>query len=66
MRTYILTLDESQEAVILALAKVLKMDLHLINESDEDYALLKAMEEGKKDGRLSGEDSKSFMDILGT
>jgi len=66
MRTYILTLDESQEAVILALAKVLKMDLHLINESDEDYALLKAMEEGKKDGRLSAEDSKSFMDILGT
>jgi len=66
MRTYILTLDESQEAVILALAKVLKMDLHLINESDEDYALLKAMEEGKKDGRLSAEDSKSFTDILGT
>ena len=66
MRTYILTLDESQEAVILALAKVLKMDLHLINESDEDYALLKAMEEGKKDGRLSAEDSKSLTDILGT
>jgi len=66
MRTYILTLDESQEAVILALAKILKMDLHLINESDEDYALLKAMEEGKKDGRLSAEDSKSFTDILGT
>jgi len=48
MRTYILTLDESQEAVILALAKVLKMDLHLINESDEDYALLK--DGGRKEG----------------
>jgi len=64
MKTYIFTLDESQENVILALAKVLKM-LHLINESDEDKALLMAMEEGKKYGRLPEEDSKSFLDSLG-
>jgi hypothetical protein len=65
MKTYILTLDESQEDVIVALAKALKMDLHLINESDEDKALFMAMEEGKKYGRLSDEDSKSFLDSLG-
>ncbi len=35
MKTYILTLDESQEDVILALAKALKIDLQLINEVDE-------------------------------
>jgi hypothetical protein len=60
MKTYILTLDESQEDLILALAKALEIDLHLINESDEDKALLTAMEEGKKYGRLSEEDGKSF------
>ena len=65
MKTYILTLDESQEDLILALAKALKIDLHLINESDEDKALLMAMEEGKKYGRLSEEDGKSFLDSLG-
>ena len=65
MKTYIFTLDESQENVILALAKVLKMDLHLINESDEDKALLMAMEEGKKYGRLPEEGSKSFLESLG-
>ncbi len=64
MKTYILTLDESQEDVILALAKALKIDLHLINESDEDNALLMAMEEGKKYGRLSEDDSKTFLDSL--
>ncbi len=65
MKTYILTLDESQEDVIRALAKALKIDLQLINEEDEDKALLMAMEEGKKYGRLSEGDSKSFLDSLG-
>lgn len=65
MKTYILTLDESQEDVIRALAKALKIDLQLINEADEDKALLMAMEEGKKYGRLSEGDSKSFLDSLG-
>lgn len=65
MKTYILTLDESQEDVIQALAKALKIDLHLINEADEDKALLIAMEEGKKYGRLSEDESKSFLDSLG-
>ena len=65
MKTDILTLDESQEDVILAVAKALKMDLHLINESDDDKALLMAMEEGKKYGRLPEEESKSFLDSLG-
>ena len=65
MKTYILTLDDSQEDVIRALAKALKIDLQLINESDEDKALLMAMEEGKKHGRLSEEEGKSFLDSLG-
>jgi len=65
MKTYILTLDESQEEVMRALAKALKIDLQLINEADEDKALLMAMEEGKKYGRLSDDESKSFLDSLG-
>ena len=65
MKSYILTLDESQEDVILALAKALKIDIQLINEADEDKALLMAMEEGKKYGRLSEGDSTSFLDSLG-
>lgn len=65
MKTYILTLDESQEDVMRALAKALKIDLQLINESDEDKAMLIAMEEGKKYGRLSEDESKSLLDSLG-
>ena len=65
MKTYILTLDESQEDVIQALAKALKIDLQVINEADEDQALLLAMEDGKKYGRLSEAESKSILDSLG-
>jgi hypothetical protein len=64
MKTFLLTLDESQEDVIRALAKALKIDLQQIAESDEDIALSKAMEEGKKYGRLSDDESKSFLDDL--
>ena len=64
MKTYLLTLDESQEDVIKALAKALKIDLQIIAETEEDTALLMAMEEGKKYGRLSEDDGKSFLDKL--
>ena len=64
MKTYLLTLDESQEVVIKALAKALKIDLQIIAEAEEDTALLMAMEEGKKYGRLSEDDGKSFLDKL--
>ena len=46
MKTYILTLDESQEDVILALAKALKIDIQLINEADEDKAYLMVVQDG--------------------
>ncbi len=65
MKTYLLTLDESQENVIQALAKALKIDLQLISESDEEKALAIAMEDGKKYGRLSKDERKSFLDNLG-
>jgi len=65
MKTYILTLDESQEDLIRSLAKALKIDLQVVNDGDEDQALLLAMEEGKKYGRLSEAESKSFLDSLG-
>ena len=65
MKTYILTADESQEEVISALAKALKIDLQLLSDMDEDKGLMMAMEEGKKYGRLSSEESKSFLDSLG-
>jgi hypothetical protein len=65
MKTFVLTLDESQEDVIRALAKALKMELQQINETDEDEALLRAMEEGKRYGRLSESESKSLLDSLG-
>ena len=64
MKTYLITLDESQEDVIKALAKALKIDLQIITEAEEDTALLMAMEEGKKYGRLSEDDGKSFLDKL--
>ncbi len=65
MKTYILTVDESQEDVIEALVKALKIDFQILKDEDEDRALLIAMEEGKKYGRLSENDSKSFLDNLG-
>ena len=65
MKTYILTVDETQEDVIRALAKALKINIQSISEADEDNALWLAMEEGKKYGRLSEDDSKSFLDNLG-
>ena len=65
MKTYILTLDESREELMRALAKALKMDLLAVTEDDEDKALLVAMEEGKKYGRLSEKEGKSFLDTLG-
>ena len=65
MKTYILTSDESQEEVISALAKALKIDLQIMSETDEDLALSLAMEEGKKQGRLSTDETKHFLDNLG-
>lgn len=65
MKTYILTLDDEQEELIKALAKALKIEVHLLSEQDEVQALLIAMEEGKPYGRLSEGESKSFMDSLG-
>ena len=65
MKTYILTADESQEEAISALAKALKIDLQIMNETDEDLALSMAMEEGKKYGRLSDDEAKAFLDNLG-
>ncbi len=65
MKTYILTLDESQEDVIKALAKALKIDIQSVSEGDEDTALWLAMEEGKKYGRLSEKEGQDFLDSLG-
>jgi hypothetical protein len=65
MKTYIIRLDDSQEEVIKVLAKALQIDLQPVSESDEDKALLLAMEEGKKYGRLSDDESKLFIDKLG-
>ena len=65
MKTYMLTLDDSQEDVIQALAKALKIDLQLVTESDEDKGLSMAMEEGKKYGRLSENEGNSFLENLG-
>ena len=65
MKTYILTVDESQEEVIRSLAKALKIDLQIMNEADEDLALSMAVEEGKKYGRLSTDETKAFLDKLG-
>ena len=65
MKTYVLKLDESQEDVIRAIAKALNIEISLVTDADEDRALLMAMEEGKKYGRLSDDESKSFVDSLG-
>lgn len=65
MKTFMLTLDESQEEVIRVLAKALKIEIQVVGEKDEDQALTIAMEEGKKYGRLSEDEAKSFLDSLG-
>jgi hypothetical protein len=65
MKTFMLTLDEPQEDVIRALAKALKIDLQIIDDADEDQALLLAIEAGKKYGRLSEVESKTFLESLG-
>ncbi len=65
MKTFLLTLTESQEEVIKALAKALQFDLQPISETEEDDALLKAMEEGKTYGRLSEGEANSFQENLG-
>jgi energy-converting hydrogenase A subunit M len=65
MKTFILTLDEPQEDVIKALAKALKIDIQIIDDADEDRALFIAMEDGKRYGRLSEVESKTFLDSLG-
>lgn len=65
MKTYLITLTEGQEDVIKALAKALQFDIHLVDESLEDKAILKAMEEGKTYGRLSSSEGKDFLENLG-
>ncbi|MBI1768559.1 MAG: hypothetical protein HYR67_09310 [Bacteroidetes bacterium] len=65
MKTIMLTLDESQEEVIKALAKALKLEIVELTEKDEDLGLTMAMEEGKKYGRMSEEESDSFLKKLG-
>jgi plasmid maintenance system killer protein len=65
MKTYILTLDESHEEVVKALAKALNIKILDISDADEDKALLMAMEEAKKYGRLSEDETKTFLDNLG-
>ena len=63
MKAIMLTLDESQ--VIMALAKALKLEIVELTEKDEDLGLTMAMEEGKKYGRMSDEESISFLKKLG-
>jgi 2-phospho-L-lactate transferase/gluconeogenesis factor (CofD/UPF0052 family) len=65
MKTYLLKIDDSQEEVILALIKALKIETEVFSESDEDTSLMMAMEEGKKYGRLSDEEGKKFLTDLG-
>jgi hypothetical protein len=65
MKTILLTLDESQEEVIKALAKALKLEIVELTEKDEDISLSLAMEEGKKYGRMTDEEAKSFLKKLG-
>jgi hypothetical protein len=65
MTTYILTVDESEEKAIRALAEALKINFQIMSEADEDVALSFAMEKGKKYGRLSDDEAKGFLDGLG-
>lgn len=65
MKTYLLKLDESQEEVVQALIKALKIETEIFSDGDEDIALSMAMEEGKNYGRLSAEEQKDFIKNLG-
>lgn len=65
MKTYLLKIDDSQEDVIKALVKALKIETEVFSEDDEDKALSMAMEEGKKYGRLSGNEAELFIKNLG-
>lgn len=60
-----LKIDESQQEVIDALVKALKIEAEIFTDSDEDMALTMAMEDGKKYGRLSEQETQSFLDKLG-
>ncbi len=60
-----LKIDESQQEVIDALVKALKIEAEIFTDSDEDVALTMAMEDGKKYGRLSEQETQSFLDKLG-
>lgn len=65
MKTYVLKIDESQQEVIDAVVKALKIDAEIFTEADEDVALSLAMEDGKRYGRLSEKESQSFLDNRG-
>lgn len=65
MKTFILTVDESHEEAIRALAKSLGLELLEMTEKEENDSLLIAMEEGKKYGRMTEAESKAFLDNLG-
>lgn len=62
MKTYLLKIDESQQEVIDALVKALKIEAEIFTDSDEDVTLAMAMEDGKKYGRLSEQETQSFLD----
>ena len=65
MKTYVLKIDESQQELIDALVKALKIEAEIFTDADEAAALTVAMEEGKKYGRLSENEANSFLDNLG-
>ena len=60
-----LKIDESQQELIDALVKTLKIETEIFTETGEDRALSVAMEDGKKYGRLTDKETKSFLDRLG-
>ena len=51
------------EAAKAAKAK-LQIDEHYLTEAEEDNALLKLMEEGKKEGRMSAKGQDDFLSWL--
>ena len=65
MKTYVLKIDESQQELIDALVKTLKIETEIFTESDEEKALSLAMEDGKKYGRLTDQETQAFLDNLG-
>ncbi|MFN7259082.1 MAG: hypothetical protein ACK5TU_04200 [Cyclobacteriaceae bacterium] len=65
MKTYILKIEESQEDLLNALVKTLQIDTEVFSENDEDVALSTAMEDGKKYGRLTEQETANFLDELG-